>query len=165
MSSLTASFVGSIAASASAGAVLGGTLGDDVDERIGSAVGLVAGMAGGAVCGTAVKAIGNILHEDDAVITTRLFNAVLANQFFNYMLTQEEENQVIALLDDDGKELRKLQQKLLTSDSQERDVIDYLEPKIDMVVKKRHRISASDESELENLVNDMVLEGGLAYDM
>lgn len=165
MSSLMASFVGSIAASASAGAVLGGTLGDDVDERIGSAVGLVAGMAGGAVCGTAVKAIGNILHEDDAVITTRLFNAVLANQFFNYMLTQEEENQVIALLDDDGKELRKLQQKLLTSDSQERDVIDYLEPKIDMVVKKRHRISASDESELENLVNDMVLEGGLAYDM
>ena len=163
MTSLVASFMCSIVTTTATGAVIGKTIGEKVNKKVGSANGLVAGVVGGALGGTAVKAIGNLLHEDDAIITARLFNAVLLNQFIDYMLTPEEQDQIITILDEDEDKLRDLQQGLLKSDHQEQDVIDYLEPKIHKIIKKRHVICTADETEMGSSINNIVLEGGLAY--
>lgn len=165
MTSLAASFMCSIAATTAAGAALGKTIGEKVNKKVGSAIGLVAGVVGGALGGTAVKAIGNLLHEDDAIITARLFNAVLLNQFIDYMLTPDEQDMIITMLDDDEDNLRDLQQGLLKSDHQEKDVVDYLEPKIRKIIKKRHVIGADEETEMGSSISSIVLEGGLAYGM
>lgn len=165
MTSLVASFMCSIAATTAAGAALGKTIGEKVNKKVGSAIGLVAGVVGGALGGTTVKAIGNLLHEDDAIITARLFNAVLLNQFIDYMLTPEEQDLIIAMLDSEEEELRDLQQSLLKSDQQERDIVNYLEPKMCKIIKKRHVIGADEETEMGSSISSIVLEGGLAYGM
>lgn len=163
MTSLLASFAGSIAASTAAGAILGKTVGEKVDKKVGAAIGLGAGVFGGAVCGATVKGVGNLIHEDDAVITARLFNAVLMNMFIDNMLSGEEQDAVVKTLDADEKQLRKLQQLILKSKSQEKDVIAYLEPKIKRVLDKRGKIGSLEEETMEESVNNIILEGELAY--
>lgn len=163
MTSLAASFLCSIAATTSAGAVIRKTVGEKISKKVGSAIGLCAGLIGGALGGIAVKTIGNLLHEDDAIITARLFNAILLNQFIDHVLTADEQDQVIALLDNDEKMLRALQQDLLKSEHQEQDVIDYLKPKIQSIIKKRKIIGIDDEIEMGNSISTIVLEGELAY--
>ena len=121
------------------------------------------GLFGGFVCGTAVKGVGNLFHEDDAVITTRLFNGILLNQFRNNMLTSEEQDAVIKALGDDEKQLRKLQQELRKSDSQEADIIKYLEPKIKAAIKGRSSIDMDAESEMKENMKSIVLKGDLAH--
>lgn len=165
MTSLAASFMCSIVATTTAGAAIGKTVGEKINKKVGSAIGLCAGVIGGALGGTAVKTIGNLLHEDDGIITARLFNAVLLNQFIDYMLTPEEQDQIIAILDNDEKKLRELQQSILKSAHQEQDVIDYLTPNIQKIIKKRHIIGDSEEIEMERFIREIVLEGGIAYGM
>lgn len=162
MTSLFASFTGSITATTAAGALIGKELGEKVDKRIGAAIGMGAGVIGGAVCGTAVKGIGNLIHEDDAVITARLFNGILLNQFIDNMLTSEEQGVVITALDDDEKQLRLLQQALRKSETQEADIIKYLEPKIKAAIMSRSSINIAAEREMEDSIKSIVLKGELA---
>lgn len=163
MTSLFASFTGSIVTTTAAGALIGKTLGEKVDKKIGAAIGMGAGVIGGAVCGTAAKGIGNLFHEDDAVITSRLFNGVLLNQFMDNMLTPEEQDAVIKSLDDDEKRLRQLQQDLRKSETQEADIIKYLEPKIKSAIKGRYGIGIIAEQEMAENIKSIVLKGELAY--
>ena len=122
-----------------------------------------AGVIGGGICGTATKGIGNLIHEDDAVITARLFNSVLLNQFMNNMLTSEEQDSVIKVLDDDEKRLRQLQQDLRKSETQEADIIKYLDPIIKAAIKERSTIGLAAEQEMEENIKSVVLKGELAY--
>lgn len=163
MTSLVASFSGSIAASTAVGALIGKKLGEKIDKKVGSTIGMCAGLVGGAVCGTAVKGIGNMLHEDDAVITARLFNAVLLNQIMDNMLTKEEQDSVISQLDADEKALRELQQSVLKSASQEKDIVNYLAPKIHMAINGRAKIGQEEENEMGQSISSIVLKGDLAY--
>ena len=163
MTSLLASFSGSIVASTAAGAVIGKTLGEKIDKKVGAAIGMGAGVVGGALCGTAVKGVGNLLHEDDAIITARLFNAVLFNQFMDNMLTSEEQDAIIKALDDDEKELRQLQQNIRKSNTQEKNIIKYLEPKIGVVIKKRDRIGVDEEAQMDESISSIIVKGELAY--
>jgi uncharacterized membrane protein required for colicin V production len=165
MTSLAASFTCSIMATALAGGVIGKKAGGKINKKVGQIIGFCAGLTGGAIGGTAVKTIGNLLHEDDAIITARLFNAVLLNQFFGYMLSSAEQDQVIALLDKDEKQLRNLQQSLYKSDHQEQDVIEYLTPRMNSIIKKRKKIEVSDELQMEDSINSIILKGELVYDM
>lgn len=163
MTSLFASFTGSIVATTTAGALIGKTSGEKVDKKVGAAIGMGAGVIGGAICGTAAKGIGNLIHEDDAVITARLFNSVLLNQFMNNMLTSEEQDSVIKVLDDDEKRLRQLQQDLRKSETQEADIIKYLDPIIKAAIKERSTIGLAAEQEMEENIKSVVLKGELAY--
>lgn len=95
--------------------------------------------------------------------TARLFNGILLNQFMDNMLTSEEQDAVIKALDDDEKQLRKLQQDLRKSDSQEADVIKYLEPKIKAAIDGRSSIGVDAENEMKESMKSIVLKGELAY--
>lgn len=163
MLSLVGSFAGSIAASVGAGALIGQKVGEGVNEKVGSAIGLAAGAAGGLLVGTGVKVVGNLIHEDDAVITTRMFNAVMLNLLIEYMLSETEQNKLIELLDQDGKGLKKLQQGILKSPAQAQEIDEYLRPKFDDIVRQRDRISEDEECNLYENMNSIILSGELAF--
>lgn len=163
MTSLLASFTGSIATTAVMGKVIPKTIGEKVDKKVGAIIGMGAGVIGGTFGRMAVKGIVNLIHEDDAIIVARLFNGILFNQFMDNMLTSEEQDAVIKLLDDDEKQLRQLQQNLRKSETQEADIIKYLEPKIEAAIKGRSRIGTDAEQEMEQNIKSIVLKGGLAY--
>lgn len=165
MSSLALSFIGTIAGSAAAGAIIGENFGESLDKKVVSGVSMVVGAVVGAACGGTAKCVGDLVHEDDAVITTRMFNSILSNQIINYMLSEEEIDIVISLINEDEKELRNLQQNLLKSKFQEQDVIKYLEPKILKVIDNRKHITNKDEEKLEESIPGLVLEGGISYAM
>ena len=122
-----------------------------------------AGIIGGAICGTAAKSVGNFIHEDDAIVIARLFKGVQCIQVIDNMLTPEEQDAVNKLLNDDEKQLRQLQQNLRKSKTQEADIIKYLEPKIEAVIKGRSRIGTDIEQEMEENIKSIVLKGELAY--
>ena len=92
-----------------------------------------------------------------------LFNGVLLNQFMDNILTPEEQDRVIKLLDDDEKQLRQLQQDLRKSKMQEADIIKYLKPKIESVIKERSSIGIAAEQEMGENVTSIILEGELVY--
>lgn len=67
------------------------------------------------------------------------------------------------MLDDEEDKLRDLQKRLLKSDHQEQDVVDYLEAKICKIIKKRHVIGTAEEAEMGSSISSIVLEGELAH--
>lgn len=165
MTSLLSSFTGSIVATTTTGAVLGKKVGEKINKKAGAAIGMGAGIIGGAFCGTVAKSIGNLIYEDDAIVGARLFNCILLNQFIDNLLSPEEQDTVIKMLDDDEKQLRKLQQNLRKSKTQEADIIKYLKPKIELVVKKRSLIDTDAEREMGENIKSIILKGGLEYDL
>ncbi len=163
MTALGASFLGAIGGTAIAGSAIGKVAGGAINKKAGAAIGMVAGTLCGATCGAAAKGINNLLHEDDAIITARMFNAILLNQFIEYMVTEKEQDKIISLLNEDEKPLQELQRELLKSKSQEKDIIRYLEPKIKKIIGERGLVSAEDEERMEESISVLVEEGGLAY--
>ena len=81
----------------------------------------------------------------------------------NNMLTSEEQDSVIKVLDDDEKRLRQLQQDLRKSETQEADIIKYLDPIIKAAIKERSTIGLAAEQEMEENIKSVVLKGELAY--
>lgn len=165
MISLVGSFTTSIIASASVGAEIGKRLGDNSNKELLSKAGMVCGMVAGTVMGTAIKAIGNTLREDDAVITTRLFNAILSNMFIDYMLNNDEQDCVIAKLNLKDKELVELQQNLIHSNHQELDIKTFLIPIFNEIVKERENLTEDNELGMNREINDIIMNGGLSYEM
>ena len=161
MTSLVASFGGTAAGGFGAGLILAEhtrKTGEKIDKKIGGAIGFAAGAVVGTGASVAARAIGNLFHEDDALITTRLFNAALANTCLDYMLADAEIDAVIAKLDekDTSKAIKKLQKKLISSDAQYQDIIDFLTPIADEIVEKRPKITAAMESEMLKYMDEAI---------
>lgn len=79
------------------------------------------------------------------------------------MLTSEEQDAIIKALDDDEKELRLLQQNVRKSNTQKKDIIKYLEPKISEVIKRRDRIGVDEEEQMDESITSIIMKGELAY--
>ena len=62
-------------------------------------------MVMGGAAGAITKAVGNLFKEDDAIITGRLFNAVLINCIIEELLTTDEQEKLVEMLDADKKGL------------------------------------------------------------
>lgn len=101
-------------------------------------------MIGGATVGAAVKSLTGLFKEDDSVITARLFNAVVANMAIEYFLQEKEADRLIQLLNDNSKEIGKMQRKLLSSSRQYYDVEQFLTPYFDKAVNVRESIKDDD---------------------
>ena len=164
MLSLIASFGGSIGGTMLTGAFLGGTVGP-INKSVGKIVGFTGGAVAGVTLGAGTKAIANIFHEDDSKVTTRLFNAVLSNMLIDYMLSESEIEKLLNVLGKKGKELNKLQKKLLKSDTQALDISNYLTPLIETIVNKRDQIDDGKETELNKNIDEIMKEGDLKYEL
>lgn len=160
MASLAASFLASVGGTAAAGALIGERISGKGKAKV---VGLVAGGACGLVAGVAVKTVGNLLHEDDAVITTRLFNAVLTNMIIDHMLSETEVDQLIKELDSKGKELADLQKNLLSSKSQASDISDFLLPIVNGLTDNREKVDEKCNGKFMDSIAELLMNGDLAY--
>jgi len=125
-------------------------------------IGQAAGLLAGIVTGIGVNALWGLYREEDSVITARLFNAVLTNMIIEHLLTEEEITKLVEYLGKDKKNLRKTQEKLISSQKQESDVRAYLLPIIEGIKSERELISIEC---IENTANSMISDGELAYGM
>lgn len=140
MLSMTASVLGSVAGTYGAGMAAGAAgekLGKKVNKRLGSLIGFAAGAGGGMLAGTAMNRLTGLFREDDCVITARLFNAVVVNLSIEYMLDEDEVDQLIEMLDNMDKDIRKLQVSLRVSPHPYHEAQKFLEPLLDEVVGNR----------------------------
>ena len=165
MLSLAASFGASIGGTAIAGGAIGKKFGGAINKTAGKVIGLGAGMVAGGVAGAVTKACCNLVKEDDCIITTRLFNAVLTNAVFDYMLSVEEQENLFDDLARDKRALSSLQKGLIGSATQSKDILDYIEPKIEKIIDRRKAITAEDEEAAQREIGIMVVEGELDNEM
>lgn len=170
MTSALSSVGASLAASYGAGVMVGKYAkkkGETVKGAVGGAIGFAAGFAGATGANIAVRSVGNQFHEDDAVITTRLFNAVMSNLCVEYLLTEAEIDKVVEEINQESKQLRKLQHTLISSTHQYHDVEEFLREKFEKVILSRGRIDKEVEdkmnteidSAISEIVEDMESEG------
>lgn len=167
MTSMAASFAGYVASSYGAGIAFG-KVSEKVAEKyrgkVGGVVGFCAGMVGGTCGSMVVRGIGNLFREDDALITARLFNAVICNLCIDFLLSKDEVNAVIEQLDQKKKEIGKLQRKLIASKRQYRDIETFLTPIFEEVVSKRPKIDANLEAEMLLEFDDAITEAANSSD-
>ena len=147
MVSLSASFFGNLAGAYGTGMFagkIGEKVGKKVSKKTGATLGFIGGVCGGSLLGLAAKSLTNLFKEDDAVITSRLFNAVIGNMSIDYFLNEDEIDVLISELDESSKKINRLQRDLLNSNHQYYDVEQFLIPYFDKVVDGRERIKDSD---------------------
>ena len=147
MISLSASFFGNIVGSYGAGMAagkIGEKVGKKIDKKVGAVIGFTGGFLGSAILGVAMKQLTNIFKEDDAVITTRLFNAAIANMAVDYLMTEEEMDRLISVLNDAGKDINRLQRDLLKSNHQYYDIEQFLIPYFEKAIDARELIKDED---------------------
>ena len=157
-------FAGTVAGSVS-GSVIGSIVGNAINPFVGGVAGFGAGVIVGTGASYLTKTIAHLFREDDNVIVSRLFTAVLINTAMDYTLSQAEQEKLIKLLEQDKKNLSRLQKKLIKSRTQSKDIRKYLLPKIKSVTNDRKLIKASDEYLIKQDVDDIVSKGELCYEM
>lgn len=151
MVSSISSLLGGIASTYGAGVAVGAIgekYGKKVNKTLGAAIGFAAGACGGMFAGFTVKKLSDLFKEDDCYIYARMFNAIVVNTAIEYMLDEQECDELIELLDSNSKKINKFQMTILKSQYQYFDITHFLEPYFDTVVSRREVIS----KELENKV-------------
>ena len=78
MTILITSSGGTLATSV-ATAKVAAAMGTTISPGVGTAIGIAGGLVGGLAGGSAIKFVADNIREDDSVIISRLFNAVIAN--------------------------------------------------------------------------------------
>lgn len=119
---------------------------------------MLAGLLGGYLGGLAAKKVCDLLHEDDAVIIGRLFQAVLHNLATDYMLTSQELDLVVFVLNQHIQEVQSFFEHLLKSSQQEQDIIIWLTPLFDDIVRQREAIVVNEEDALDDFLAVLFLE-------
>ena len=150
------SLIGSMAAAG--GGTLGASLlatkicaatGTAIAPGVGTAIGIVGGIVGGIIGGVAVKAAGDAIKEDDTVVLSRLFNAVLINLVYEYMLSESEIDVVVEKLDKvKQKDFRNLYKDTLASKEQEKVMDDFLRHYFEEVIRNRPKIAEPNAHDL-----------------
>lgn len=148
--------IGSMAAAG--GGTLGASLlatkiraatGTAIAPGVGTAIGIVGGLVGGIIGGVAVKAAGDAIKEDDTVVLSRLFNAVLINLVYEYMLSESEIDVVVEKLDKvKQKDFRNLYKDTLASKEQEKVMDDFLRHYFEEVIRNRPKIAEPNAHDL-----------------
>jgi hypothetical protein len=148
---------GTLAAAAITGAVVGlktGTAtGTVVAPGVGTAIGAGGGLVGGVVVGTATKIIADAIHEDDALIMSRLFDGVIINLMYEYMLQQEEIDMLLEKLGHVKQDaFKKLFMDTIAAENQEIAMADFVEPFFVDVVKQRPLVSAPSANDIAEML-------------
>ena len=135
-----------------------------VGGYFGPAPGFIAGLLANLGASFIVHNFTNLFREDDDTIISRMFTAVLINTAMDFMLSQSEQEDLVALLEQDNKKLKKLKEKLINSPTQTEDIKRYLFPKIKRIVKNRMKVKSSEE-EIKQIADEIVSKGEFNYEM
>jgi hypothetical protein len=130
--------------------------GTDISPGVGKAIGFAGGFLGGIVGGTAFKVVGDTIREDDSVIMSRMFNGIVVNMVYEYLL-QDAELDVITeeLKNVEPKEFRKLFLKTYASDSQEKTISDFLRKYFENVIHRRTSVSLPSPDDIVLMLEDL----------
>lgn len=121
-------------------------------------VGTGVAMVGGFISGSVVRLLLNVFKEDDIIIYTRMFNSVVTAMCMDYVLSEEELNTLISLLDNDSKKMQKELQNLNKSKHQYYDIEHFLTPYFENVVKKRPAITNNVQQQMLASMNEVLYE-------
>ena len=101
-----------------------------------------------------------MLHEDDVLIAARLINAAITNLCLDYMFSEKEVQMLIGTLDskENLKSLKKLQQNVIMSKTQYKDIVDVLTPIFDEIVKTRPVINKEMEQEMMDSMSEDICD-------
>jgi len=119
-------------------------------------VGTGAAVIGGFIGGSVIKLLLNLFKEDDIIIYTRMFNSVVTTMCMDYVLSEEELNTLISMLDKNSKEMQKVIKNLNKSEHQYYDIEKYLTPFFEEIVKKRPTISGVNQEEMLASMNEIL---------
>ena len=134
MASAGAGTLGASMAAAKIGAATGTTIAPGVGTAIGIVGGLVAGVAGGSI----VKAMGDNIREDDTVILSRLYNGVVVNLIYEYMLSESEIDVLIEKFNNvKQKEFKKLFAQVQAAEFQEAVIEKFVRHYFEDIIRSR----------------------------
>ena len=132
---------GTLAASMGA-AKIGAVTGTTINPGVGTAIGIGGGLVGGLIGGTAIKAMGDKIREDDSVILARMFNAVVLNLVYEYMLQENEIDTLIEKLNSlKPKEFKNLFKDLISAKYQEKKIDSFVRPYFEEIIRSRPAIA------------------------
>lgn len=149
--------VGTIAVASTVGKAIGGTFG--------GIAGVAAGTVAGVTIGFVTNKITHLFKEDDAVILARMLNAALVNISEDYLLSTDEQADLLELLNSDLENLVELQKNLFQSSNQMGSIYRYLRPKVKKILKKRSSIKTTIEPNIRKQISNAIVEGDFAYEM
>lgn len=119
-------------------AKIGAAAGTTIAPGVGTVIGIAGGLVGGFAGGVAIKAAGDAIREDDTVILSRLFNGVITNLIYEYMLSESEMDVIFEKLDQiKQKEFKKLFCDTIASTNQEKVIEDFLRHYFEEVIRTR----------------------------
>lgn len=129
---------GGVLATSVGAAKIAGVAGTAINPGIGTAIGIVGGLVGGMAGGTAVKALGDKVREDDSTILSRMFNGILLNLIYEYMLQEAEIDVLIEKLNSiKPKEFKKLYGEIISSHSQDKKIDDFVRHYFEEIIRNR----------------------------
>ena len=160
MTSLIASILGTAGGSLATGTILSKYAKDLAKTTPGKILAAAGGMVVGMGAGAGASKVGNIIREDDAIISMRLFQACFINLCCDYLLNESEFNELNNLLDSKEykKELQKFQSKLLMMENQYHEIEEFLTPLFKEVVSKRERIDHEIEEKFIEEMSNKIIE-------
>lgn len=145
---------GTLGASVAA-AKIAGAIGTTVAPGVGTAIGIAGGLLGGVVGGTVVKAVGDYIREDDSIIISRLFNGIVINMVYEYMLSESELDELIEKLDSiKPKEFKKLFKNVIASENQEQLIENFIRNFYNDIISNRPSIKEPTPEDLVNLMSE-----------
>lgn len=137
MATAGAGTIATSVAAAKIGAATGTTIAPGVGTAIGIGGGLITGIAG---C-TAIKTVSDHIREDDSVILSRLFNGVVINLIYEYMLSESEMDTLIEKLNDiKPKEFKKLFSSVIEAKEQEKEIDNFIRHYYEEIIRTRSRL-------------------------
>lgn len=146
---------GGTLATSLAAAKIGAAAGTTISPGVGTAIGIAGGLAGGLIGGSVIKVAGDAVREDDTVILSRLFNGVVVNMVYEYMLSESELDTIIEKLDNlKSKEFKMLFKSVQSSDNQEKIIEDFIRKYFEEIIRRRPKIAEPTPKDLIELINE-----------
>lgn len=143
---------GTIAASLGA-AKIGAITGTTINPGVGTAIGISGGLVGGLLGGTAVKALGDGIREDDSIILSRMFNGVVVNLVYEYMLQESELEVLIEKLNQvKPKEFKKLFKDLIAEKSQDAKIDAFVRHYFEEIIRNRPSVKEPTADDIVDLL-------------
>lgn len=163
LASLAASIAGGVGGVVAAGAVVSkytAAAGTTIAPGVGTAIGVAGGFVVGSAAAAVTNVVGGILHEGDGATFGRLFNALVSEMSYEYLLDANEMDMLVKKLDEvPQKDFKKLMDDTFSADEQEKAIRGFLSPMYDEVVSMRERFEPPSDDEMmkafEGLVADL----------
>ena len=162
LAALAASVAGGMGGATAAGiaaAKVAGAVGTTVAPGVGTAIGVAGGFVGGVASAAVVNVAGNVLHEGDGATFGRLFNAIVSSMAVEYMLDEDEIDQLVEVLDETKQSaLKQLMEDTFSSDQQEDTVRCFLTPVYDEIVARREKFILPTDDQITHALIELSQE-------